>query len=716
MHFGLREKIVIPTLGIVILGMMLASLFSARKASEELWQELHTASRHIATGLSNSLTLFMENIEGTLRIQARDPRLADVLLDPAPGRVAAVKEVLRTLTKFTPLIQGATLLDTKGDVLVCDAQSCQGNFADRSYFKKAMQGETNISQPLLSRVTQQPVCIAATPILSNGKPVGVLYIRVDLGKFTQHMVDPIQVGTNGYVFLTDASGTVLSYPDKSKILSLKLSDYEWGRELLRKAEGIVSYSYDGKDVSGIFIKNPRTGWYVVVHIDTSDIAAASASVRNTSLLYGAIAVVLVSGVIIAVLSRLLSSLSQCVRYAEVVADGDLEQDCRVTGTDELGRLAQSMRNLVASLRELIETAQQKTRLAEEQTQAAHQAVQQTEQAKMLAEGKARDMAQAANRLQGVMETVLAASERLAALTIQSSQGAEEQSRRVDGTATAMEQMRATVLEVARSASGAASMSEQARTKAEEGAGVVGQAVTCITAVRDQAREMQADMDNLGKQAEDIGRIMGVISDIADQTNLLALNAAIEAARAGDVGRGFAVVADEVRNLAEKTMAATGEVGRAILDIQQGTRKNIDNVEHSARMIEEATTLAHSSGQALREIVSLVAASTDQVRSIATASEEQSAASEEINRGVGEIKQISEQTTVAMRQSSQAVEELSNQSQELGHLITEMQGDGAPDEGASLPAARPTAKAATSRPTDAPRLVQLPGHGTNIYGR
>ena len=110
--------------------------------------------------------------------------------------------------------------------------------------------------------------------------------------------------------------------------------------------------------------------------------------------------------------------------------------------------------------------------------------------------------------------------------------------------------------------------------------------------------------------------MNVILDIADQTNLLALNAAIEAARAGEAGRGFAVVADEVRKLAEKTMAATKEVGDAIRGIQGGTQKNVVNVEASVAKIDAATGLANLSGQALEDIVRLVDLTTDQVRAIA----------------------------------------------------------------------------------------------------
>jgi len=181
------------------------------------------------------------------------------------------------------------------------------------------------------------------------------------------------------------------------------------------------------------------------------------------------------------------------------------------------------------------------------------------------------------------------------------------------------------------------------------------------------------MAKLGDQAEGIGRIMAVISDIADQTNLLALNAAIEAARAGEAGRGFAVVADEVRKLAEKTMAATKEVGDAIGGIQEGTRKNMNNVDRSVTTIGEATDLANQSGEALNAIVHLVERTSDQVRAIAAASEQQSAASEEINRSIEDVNVISNETADAMSQAAQAVMELAKQSQELKSLIEDMTG-------------------------------------------
>ena len=196
-------------------------------------------------------------------------------------------------------------------------------------------------------------------------------------------------------------------------------------------------------------------------------------------------------------------------------------------------------------------------------------------------------------------------------------------------------------------------------------------VSDITEVQKQSLEVKADMATLGKQADGIGQIMSVISDIADQTNLLALNAAIEAARAGDAGRGFAVVADEVRKLAEKTMTATQEVGGVIRGIQEGTRKSIDGVDKSVATIESATRRASLSGEALTQIVSLVEQASDQVRSIAAASEQQSASSEEISRSVEQVATISAETAQAMGRANQAMSEMAQQAQVLRRLIQEM---------------------------------------------
>ena len=142
------------------------------------------------------------------------------------------------------------------------------------------------------------------------------------------------------------------------------------------------------------------------------------------------------------------------------------------------------------------------------------------------------------------------------------------------TATAMNQMNVSVLEVARNASDAADVTTNAREQAEEGSRNLNALIKMIGEVHQHALGLKDSMQDLGNQAQGIGNILNVISDIADQTNLLALNAAIEAARAGEAGRGFAVVADEVRKLAEKTMDATREVGSAVSSIQSVTDLNI----------------------------------------------------------------------------------------------------------------------------------------------
>ncbi|EPR43851.1 methyl-accepting chemotaxis sensory transducer with Pas/Pac sensor [Desulfovibrio sp. X2] len=279
---------------------------------------------------------------------------------------------------------------------------------------------------------------------------------------------------------------------------------------------------------------------------------------------------------------------------------------------------------------------------------------------------ARDAAQ-------ISDQVASASEELSAQVEQASRGADEQRRMTDETATAMEEMNATVLEVAKNAGQAAELADGARTKADQGAAIVRDVIGAIGTIKDKAGKLGADMAELGGQAQDIGRVLDVISDIADQTNLLALNAAIEAARAGDAGRGFAVVADEVRKLAEKTMQATKEVTQAIGAIQRSARESIAGTEDMAKAVDQGTERARLSGSALEEIQTMVVQTADQVRGIATASEQQSAASAEISRGTESVNRIAAETAQAMEQSAEAVSDLARLAQELNTLMDALKG-------------------------------------------
>ncbi|MDR1686305.1 MAG: methyl-accepting chemotaxis protein [Desulfovibrio sp.] len=283
----------------------------------------------------------------------------------------------------------------------------------------------------------------------------------------------------------------------------------------------------------------------------------------------------------------------------------------------------------------------------------------------------RTIRKVAEQASGIARRVAAASEELSARIEQVSRGAETQRTRVESTASAMSEMNSTVLEVARNAAQASEQSGLTRDKARNGSNLVNQVVSAINNVNSVAATLQNNMKELGTQAESIGGVMNVISDIADQTNLLALNAAIEAARAGEAGRGFAVVADEVRKLAEKTMSATQEVGSSINAIQQSTKVNVEEVGSAVNSIGEATSLADSSGEALKEIVDLASANSSVVTSIATAAEEQSSTSEEINHAVEEIHHIVNETANGMVQASAAVQELSQTAQELNRVMEQL---------------------------------------------
>ncbi len=600
----------------------------------------------------------------------------------------AVK-IIAILVLFTTLFLGVTLfhfLPTFERVLLADRKEGLKNIVEvslsliKEYDQRAKAGEFSMEEAR-ERAMQQ---IKLMRFGNND----YLWINDDALPYPRMIMHPTVPALDGKV-LDDArfacatrlefgvGGRVQTIPGRNKNLFQSFVEV-----VKQSGDGFVTYDWPRPTGVGatteLFSKESYValykpwGWVVGTGVYVDDITAQISLLRWAMLGVTGLILAVVSILAFFVIVSITKPMGILMRYVDRVARGDLDAPISGRFYAEFGRLKANITKMVDELKRTIAQAETKTREAELETQKACQATEEVELAKQRAEQAQRDgMLQAAANIEGVVERMTSASEELSAQVEEASRGAEEQKNRTAETATAMEEMNATVLEVARNASQAAEASDMARTKAVDGAKVVSDSVAAINTVQTKAQEMKSNLDQLGHQADQIGRIMTVIEDIADQTNLLALNAAIEAARAGDAGRGFAVVADEVRKLAEKTMNATKEVGEAIAAIQQGTQANIRGMDQSVGAIEDATRLANQSGDALREILALAEQAADQVRSIATAAEQQSATSEEINRGVEDINRISSETSEVMNQSALAISELARQAVELQDLTQRM---------------------------------------------
>jgi methyl-accepting chemotaxis protein len=224
---------------------------------------------------------------------------------------------------------------------------------------------------------------------------------------------------------------------------------------------------------------------------------------------------------------------------------------------------------------------------------------------------------------------------------------QEQASSLEETAASMEEMTATVKQNAENATAADRLSRHARSEAEKGGTVVGEAMDAMREIGDSSRR--------------IGDIVGLIDEIAFQTNLLALNAAVEAARAGEQGRGFAVVAAEVRRLAQSSAAASREIKGLIAE--------------SGERVEVGAALVEQSSLALRDIVASVKKVTDIVAEIAAASAEQSAGVDQVNLAIAQIDQVTQENAALVEEAAAAAKSMQDQALALSEQVAFFTVDG-----------------------------------------
>lgn len=283
-----------------------------------------------------------------------------------------------------------------------------------------------------------------------------------------------------------------------------------------------------------------------------------------------------------------------------------------------------------------------------------------------------DLREALGEVNDFTSQLASAAEELSAVTMQTSAGVLSQREETEQVATAMNEMTATVHEVAQNAEEASRSTEKANRLAAHGELVLQNALDANGRLTAQVQQSAEAMHRLNEDSTNISTVLTVINGIAEQTNLLALNAAIEAARAGEAGRGFAVVADEVRGLAQRTQESTAEIEGLISKLQDGSGKAMTMMDSSRTLADSTLELVKEASDELGAITRVIAEIQAMSMQIATAAEQQSSVAEEINRSVVNVNGIAEQSAAAVEETAASSQELARLGQELQGLVSRFQ--------------------------------------------
>ncbi len=456
---------------------------------------------------------------------------------------------------------------------------------------------------------------------------GVSKSMDDMVKF----LNGFHIEKTGYVYLTDAQGKVQIHRDTSKSHGT-LSDFYGvsARQLLNKnGFNLIETQSNGRDVfvGSLYIKS--MDWFVIGAVPVDEVFADVNNVTHRILLTTLIvAIIFILGGIWLANSIVNPIRLLAQRFTELGrGDGDLSQRIAVEGHDEIAQLSQGFNGFIEKI---------------------HVSM--------------REVAETSNALQSAANRVA----EKASTTHDNSQEQRDQTLQV---VAAINEMGATISEIASNASTAADTATDASKNTDTGRDVVNKAKDVIGRLATDMESTGAVVKQLADTTQNIGSILEVIRGISEQTNLLALNAAIEAARAGEQGRGFAVVADEVRNLAGRTASSTDEIQAMINQLQSDAKDAVEAMLAGQLVTQDGVSAADEAVGVLANISERIHDISDRNIQVATATEEQSTVVHAINVNIEEINAINEMTTNTAEQLADASHELKDLSSRLDRMVS-----------------------------------------------
>ncbi|MBB1401120.1 methyl-accepting chemotaxis protein [Pseudoalteromonas sp. SG45-1] len=489
------------------------------------------------------------------------------------------------------------------------------------------KSNTAFTTPYIDVTTNELTISAVVPILQNGQFSGVAGADIDMQTVTKIINDIDFLGL-GYGFLLDNKGQVLSHPNAQ--LNLKNTSDIFGTNTPLQSE-FTQYEINGESklisftkISGI----ENVDWYLGVVIDKDKAYASVSNFGQTAAVFmviGIITIIIMMQLLLRYLMQPMNRLNDAIKDI-AQGEGDLTRRLTVENDDEFGDLSYSFNIFIEKIQHSIEQVKESTKQ---------------------------------------LDTAI---ESLVSQTHSSLSMYDDQSKRTDSVAAAINQFSATSMDISSNAESASQLAKNADEHSTQNQEVLSHSVATIHQLSGNMEKAQQTINSLNTHTASIGQVLEVIKGVSEQTNLLALNAAIEAARAGEAGRGFAVVADEVRQLAHRTQQSTQEIEDTVSQLQKGSNLAVELMKTSLQDSEKSVQQADAVGNLMSHVIQAIKQINDANHSVASATDEQNQVVKLLDTDIQTISALSIQGKANLNDTLDECTKLKQQFSALENMV------------------------------------------------